>query len=575
MRVNNNVFAQNAYRNLSITSGSLGKSLEKLSSGIKINRAGDNAANLAVYMKLRAQTSGLNVAISNSQDGIAVIQTAEGALDRTHAILRRVRDLTEASANGDKTDEDRQKYQAEVDQLLKEIDRISLTTEYNTKKLLNGSLGATPTADESKLNINSVGAANKEILSSVGVNGSVATGGMYTVELLSALDGTSDKVNNAQFAALRASDFAGAGAIGDGTATGTVAGTNWEGSNTLMEAFGMNAGGGETETISIYQPSLDKQASVTLSDSDTITEAVKKIQDVLDAEGMEIDVYWNPDSDMDGALDEGTFQFDARVRGTESNFFISGLNSTGTQKIIGNVAEPADPLLNDATNDGVYEGDGLGAEGLATADLTVRVYDPKGTVTDVTSHSDTFKADFSNMDASKVVDDSGYHQGVQGIEFSLNVNDSSLNWGASAYKVGIDVSGVMTFQAGPNRGDDHRISVAIGDMGTNALGVSGLDVTTQSAAQTAMDSEKIDLAISTVSSQRGALGALQNRLEHTIKNLGVSMENLHISESRIWDTDYAEEMMQFTKNRILMQAGTAMLAQANVANQSVMKLLTG
>ena len=129
MRVNNNIFAQNSYRNLFNTSNKLGKSLEKLSSGLRINRAADDAAGLGISEKLRSQISGLEVAISNSQDGISLIQTAEGALDRTHAILRRVRDLTEASANGDKTDDDRSKYQAEVDQLLSEVDRISTATE--------------------------------------------------------------------------------------------------------------------------------------------------------------------------------------------------------------------------------------------------------------------------------------------------------------------------------------------------------------------------------------------------------------------------------------------------------------
>ncbi|PKK91996.1 MAG: hypothetical protein CVV64_00855 [Candidatus Wallbacteria bacterium HGW-Wallbacteria-1] len=586
MRVNNNIYAQNAYRNLSDTSGRLGKSLEKLSSGLRINRAADDAAGLGVSEKLRSQVSGLQVAMDNSQDGIAVIQTAEGALDRTHAILRRIRDLTESAANGDKTDDDRAKYQSEVDQLIDEIDRISTTTEYNTKKLLNGALGATTTQDSSKLNQNSVlasGSANKSMIESVSITGTMGAKGVYTVELNSTLDATTDKVANTQYAALRAFDFTGAGAADDGTAVGTVAGTNWEGTHTLAQAYNMSAPGGETETITLRQPSTGKEMSVTLSGEDTINEAIKKMQDAIDAQGMEIDVLWNPDANMDNAVDEGTFQFESRVRGSESNFFMTGFNSSGTQKIIGNRADNG-TLVDDAGTggvndevqaDGIYGGDGLGAQAtvLTANDLSVLVYDPNGSITSVTSHSSNFKSDMLSTDAFKVIDNTGYHQGIQGLEFKLNVDNVDAGWTAQQYNAGIDVSGVLTLQAGPNKGADHRISVAIDDMGAEALGIRGLDVSTQESAQNLIDAEKVDNAIRTVSEQRGNLGALQNRLEHTIKNLGVTKENLASSESRIRDADMAKEMMEFTRNQIMQQAGTAMLSQANMVNQSVLQLL--
>jgi flagellin len=553
----------------------LGKSLEKLSSGLRINRAADDAANLGVSEKLRSQISGLDVAISNSQDGIAVIQTAEGALDRTQAILRRIRDLSEAAANGDKTDDDRAKYQAEVDQLIDEIDRISLTTEYNTKKLLNGGFGAILSEDASKLDANLTGTPNSNLMKNVSVSGTVGAKGVYTIELESAIDNTTDKVANTQYAAQRT--FGGVGAAG------TALGTNWEGSDTLWEVYGMQAAGGETETLTFRQPSRDKEVTVTLNDGDTIDEAIKKMQDALDSQGFEIDVLWNPDRDLNGTIDEGTFQFEARRRGSEFNFFVSGLNSSGVgnEKIVGNNPDNGtitDGLAgDDADADGIYEGDGAGNGLEATVstanDLQVRVSDPNGTVTTLLSHSSTFKADFASQDAFRVVDDKGYHQGVQGLDFTLGVDDIDIGWAARQYRVGIDVSGVMTVQAGPNKGTDHRISIAIDDMGAQALGVTGLDVSTQEAAQNLMDSEAIDTAIAKVSSTRGNLGALQNRLEHTIKNLGVTKENLAASESRIRDADMAKEMMEFTRNQIMQQAGTAMLAQANMVNQSVLQLL--
>jgi len=137
VRINNNVGALNAWRNVYINDTALSKSMEKLSSGYRINRAADDAAGLAISEKMRAQISGLNMAIKNAQDGISLIQTAEGALNETHAILRRMRDLAVQAANGIYTDEDRQKIQDEIDALIEELDRIAETTQFNTLHLLD------------------------------------------------------------------------------------------------------------------------------------------------------------------------------------------------------------------------------------------------------------------------------------------------------------------------------------------------------------------------------------------------------------------------------------------------------
>jgi flagellin len=138
MIINNNISALNSYRNLTDVDGRIAKSMEKLSSGVRINRAGDDAAGLAISEKMRGQIKGLDMAKRNSQDAISLIQTAEGALNETHSILQRMRELAVQSANDTNTSSDRQQIQKEMDQLRQEVDRISLTTEYNTKKLLNG-----------------------------------------------------------------------------------------------------------------------------------------------------------------------------------------------------------------------------------------------------------------------------------------------------------------------------------------------------------------------------------------------------------------------------------------------------
>ena len=143
MRINNNISALNAWRGLTNTDNALSKSLEKLSSGLRINRAGDDAAGLAISEKMRGQIRGLNMAIKNAQDGISLIQTAEGALTEAHAILQRMRELAVQSANDTNTDKDREELQKEVDQLAAELERIAETTEFNTKKLLDGTYAST------------------------------------------------------------------------------------------------------------------------------------------------------------------------------------------------------------------------------------------------------------------------------------------------------------------------------------------------------------------------------------------------------------------------------------------------
>ncbi|TYP50921.1 flagellin Hag [Thermosediminibacter litoriperuensis] len=295
MRINHNISALNTYRQLSINNTYMAKSLEKLSSGLRINRAGDDAAGLAISEKMRGQIRGLEMAQKNAQDGISLIQTAEGALNEVHSILQRMRELAVQAANDTNTDVDRQELQKEVDQLAQEITRIANTTEFNTKRLLDGSADST-----------------------------------------------------------------------------------------------------------------------------------------------------------------------------------SG------------VASAADLVFHIGANEGQK--------------LTLSI---------------------TAMDAN-----------------SLGVDDG-------------------TGSAATNGGD--------------ATVNGGIDISTQTAADSAITA--INDAIETVSAERAKLGAYQNRLEHTINNLGTAAENLTAAESRIRDVDMAKEMMEFTKQNILQQAATAMLAQANMMPQTVLKLL--
>jgi flagellin len=376
VRINTNISALNAWKNLAVTGGLMSKSLEKLSSGYRINKAADDAAGLAISEKMRSQTRGLNQAARNAQDGISLIQTAEGALNETHSILQRMRELMVQAGNGTNTEEDRMKIQEEINELVKEIDGISDRTEFNGMKLLNGTLGATITADSN-------------------VDGSATS-------LLSIVDTSGAWVGTDYTVTVNASDA-------------TI---------TLTQ-------GGLSQTV-------DVGTTLTLAEGTTIE---------FDKFGITFAVT------DDG--DEGTTTKD-----------LSGLSSNNTFDVV--------------------EGD-------------------------------------------------------------------------------------VKLQIGANSGAGQSLGFRIQSMSSEKLGIQDVDVT--DIASFDANLAAIDKAISTVSSQRSTLGAYQNRLEHTINNLQTAHENLTAAESRIRDVDMALEMANFTRHQILQQAGTAMLAQANVQTQSVLKLL--
>ncbi|MFP5359133.1 MAG: flagellin [Actinomycetes bacterium] len=373
LSINQNIAAINSYRNLSNTQNDLSKSLEKLSSGFRINRAADDAAGLAISEGLRSQVGGLQVAARNAQDGISVVQTAEGALTEVHAILQRMRDLGVQAANDSNNSEARANIATEVTSLQSELSRIADSTNFNGTKLLDGSAGTM------KFQVGADGDANSQIdvnLAAVNVSSIAANLGNA----------------GASFEVLTPTDVTGAMAFTNGTT----------------------------------------DVSVTLGAAGTYN----TVQDVADA-----------------------------------------LNTD---------------------------------------------------------------ADFSNTFAASVNQDN---------ELVVTSKTGGTVTGGTAALAAAAGTGVST--ATPIAG--------------------GLDFSSAAGAQAAIN--LIDTQISTVSTARANLGAVQNRFEHTIKNLNVAVENLSASESRIRDTDMASEMVDFTRAQILSQAGTAMLAQANQIPQGVLSLL--
>ncbi|WP_305852305.1 flagellin N-terminal helical domain-containing protein [Blastococcus sp. PRF04-17] len=415
LRVNNNIAAMNAYRNLSVTDGQMSKSLEKLSSGFRINRAADDAAGLAISEGLRSQIGGLKVAVRNTQDGISVVQTAEGALTETHSILQRMRDLSvQASNAGGVNDDAKNAIQSELGQLKSELNRINATTTFNGKKLLDGSF---------------------QSLFQVGAN----AGETITVSIGSPGIGM---------------DAAGLGVSGVNV-TGVGAFTN-----------GAAAAGRVTTT----------NAGAAAAGSLLFTELAAG-DDYLDATGAVAVASFEK---LDGTINFGGKSFD-----------LSSVDySTAT------TGAQARTLLNNAAQ---------AALGLTTGPFAA------GTATTIT---------FSVTEA------------VAGFT------------GANGYA-----------------------------LGTSAQQIASATPTFTAASGATAAITALDAAIKKVSTQRADLGAIQNRFDHTINNLNVAVENLTASESRIRDADMAQEMVQFTRNQILSQAGTAMLAQANQASQGVLSLL--
>ncbi len=493
MIINHNMNAMNAHRMMSGNTVSAGKSMEKLSSGLRINKAGDDAAGLAISEKMRGQIRGLDQASRNSQDAISMIQTAEGALNETHSILQRMRELAVQSATDTNTANDRSKIQSEVDELAKEITRISNDTEFNTQNLMAGGLNNTFQIGANKdQNINLQIAAMDAF--TLGVAGSTASSSNY------AAGGTG---------------ITGITSTGRGMTTGT--GYNIDvvkTAATLSAAVteGVNAGG------------HDASAAVTDATAYTGTTQKSFTIKVLTTDGDQV-------TSAAYSTDGGTTYTLASVADNAGNSVVTlsdSLTFTITDGTNGNLAADDTWTFTVDPSTTTLQLQDSGSNNIGSA---------------VTVNNNNTTAKLGDLSTNQTIDVSFSYAG-------LATNSATFDIVAQNSTAATTVNGAVTLKADTK---------------------AGLAVNTQSAANTAIST--IDTAINSVSSERSKLGAYQNRLEHTIANLGTSSENLQSAESRIRDVDMAKEMMQFSKNNILSQAAQAMLAQANQQPQGVLQLL--
>lgn len=542
MRIQHNIASLNSYRNYTNNTNAVSKNLEKLSSGYRINRAGDDAAGLAISEKMRAQITGLETAQKNAADGVSLVQTAEGALTEVHSMLNRMVELADQSANGtyDNT-VDRANLQKEIKDLKAEIDRIADGTNFNGINLLDGTLGGKGNI-AGKLGIeNSI--ATTSVTKSVAIkNNKAATKAGDTFSYTIAWkEGDVEKSktielkakNDTTWVAADGTEYT-AGATAQGTELSQAVLAEMKKDSSLTSAFDISENAG---VLTFNSKAVGSAGAVVtaLSVSGTQADATGGI---IDGQNSKVG------QDSQQILD---FTDVAVVDG-----------STNAVK-----AEDAEKAI--------FEVDGKKFMLAKTGTKAENLKDIPSDVTVITLKGNTYSAD---DDAAAVAATIGR---VTGKKFELAAatdaatgvtkNDIIFKGKETLSKGGQS----LTLQIGDTSADYNQLEVAIKDCHVATLGIADIDIGTQAGAKAAVD--VIKNAINYVSDVRGTLGATQNRLEHTINNLSVTTENMTAAESRIRDVDVAKEMMSYTKNNILVQSAQAMLAQANQTPQGVLQLL--
>ena len=579
MRIQHNIIAMNSYRNFSANNSKLSKNLEKLSSGYAINRAGDDAAGLAISEKMRAQISGIEGATKNAKDGISLIQTAEGALTEVHDMLNRMTTLAEQSANGTYQNElDREQLQKEVEALKSEIDRIADSTNFNGLKLLDGNLGGSSTGTIDGLtqhsvdpvdNVQTITAAALTASDAAWTDGDVIEthigfndGSSATVKLTAKIDNATKITklvddNGKVFGEIAAAsgpavanrattDIASALAqalkdtdYGDIYKISAAAG--------VITATAREAGSGKLEINSI---AMEAYAA-----SDTTRQTNLFVAEGV-ATSAKVETTTKGKGEMAAFKATDVIAYDS----TKDNASEAVFTVNGEKFAIGKIDQDVTKLDSDVTFIGVAGGSS-GASFETSASTASSVASIKVT------------ADEAKQIAHIISQKTGMN-----VEFAAS--NTKLDGAATATATVFTVEGKistaksgegLTLQIGDTSDKFNKLTVSVGDMHSKAIGIGDVDISTQEGASKALDA--IKQAVNNVSDTRGNLGALQNRLDHTINNLGVMRENIQNAESTIRDTDVAEEMMTYTKNSILNQSAQAMLAQANQLPQGVLQLL--
>jgi len=488
-----NTSSLNAQRNLTKSGEGLATSMQRLSSGMRINSAKDDAAGLQISNRLTSQINGLGVAQRNANDGISMAQTAEGAMQESTNILQRMRDLALQSANGSNSVTDREALQKEVSQLQTELTRIANTTSFGDQKLIDGSFGTKSFQ---------VGANANETIE-LGLGSTKASEiGTKRFDLSGATAGLGE--------ASAAATAVDAATNGNGVATSSLDITGKSGTaiNVLTTA------GASASSVADSINAVTSKTGVTADAKSQVQLTGLTAGGALSFKLNGSVIAANPDSPSDYASISSAINEKSGSTGVSAT-----LTETGT--LVLTDESGADIKIDEFTASGDIVATGLNYDSSATGSTPI-------TLAGAGTTNSTVIAGTIRLDSTE--------------SFAVISNDDTL-------------------------GADTSVHVS------ESINVDGVDLRTQAGAQSSID--VIDSAISQIDAQRATLGAIQNRFSHTISNLANIQENVSASRSRIQDTDFAVETATMTKNQILQQAGTSILAQANQIPQAAISLLGG
>jgi flagellin len=548
MRINYNISAIIARNALNNNDNNLTISTQRLSSGYKINSAKDDAAGLAIARKMKMQLQGLERASDNSEDGLSVTDTADGAMSEMHSILQRLNELAVQSANGTNADSDRELIQQEVDELVEEIDRIADTTEFNAQNLLDGSFAYKGYTNNENVKVMSYSEeVNKGIYQIKGI-----TFFKYEDETItypnSGNNTYADVVTGVDYEISSADDVKFALNTVDDAANG-IKGFP-EGAMVDIDDEYIYITDDQGFELKLYVNDRDNSnfqsnavTKVDKADLETYTYKNTWVKTTLDGKDY--------DFSIDSIIARMRYQYDANGNKTLDTLNIYSDGSPDSKERFSSIEK------------NLEEGMGLEIKSVDRVDL--KIVNGKESVVVL------YTAEDANLPQQELTLEISSGKLANSIYSKSTRTTTQYTVGSATDPINIDITkmGAMLIQTGANEGQ--QLEMEIPELHTRNLGINGLSVSTEDDATEAIDI--VADAINQLSQIRSKIGAYANRLEHTVANLDTADENVTESYSRIMDTDMAEEMTTYANNQVLVQAATSVLAQANERTQMVLQLL--
>ena len=583
MRINYNISSMIARNALNNNDDRLTASMQRLSSGLKINGAVDNPAGLAIARRMNAQIEGLKQANNNANDGLSVVNTADGAMSEMHSILQRMSELSIQAANGTNADTDREQIQMEIDQLINEIDRIAKTTEFNAQNLLDGSFAYKAYTNNENIKVKACGDGV--------VNGNYMINSISYSHHASKIttydkDGNIEKVEDDESYKFNSED-----SIRNSLVTTSSIAKNAgtypkdlkgfpEGSNVSIDnsIITIKADDNFELKLDVNNRKLNNQNVSTSSIVNTSTVTKYAVTDtyrniiIMDKDKnaryniSELSLYYENANGLDSFKRPG---------GTDGNY--NSYNSSKTfsgseEEKFKKIAEDLKDFFNDKHPDCEIEVTNVSYDSTANGLKIDYTYKNTKNPTPGGATADTFTFSLNTEKdpnvTNKKLDDFLYQKSETVIN-DYKIGDTASQNENKSIMLDVTGAGAMRLQVGANEGQ--VIAIDIPNLDAESLGVAGLDITTEDKATAAID--RIGDAINQLSAVRAKIGAYANRIEHTITNLDTTEENMTASYSQIMDVDMAKEMTEYSTVQVLVQASTSVLAQANERPQQVLQLL--